>query len=599
MIVDDRLDTVLRTVPAGPSGARVQFRQLADILAHVRPADWTERHRAALDRLESIHDTIGTEAGGALLRSVMLRSPALVDHFARLGGKAAIGAIGGAHLSEQEWLGLIPRLPVQARGALRHRRDLGPAVEALLARLGIEDFALPLPEPAIGSIAVADGVDAPLPAQSVSATQPKAQALVQAQAVDDEPAADGIRAIVRRIEAFRRSREELASLGADPSAHPRLPFANEPHEIAPRVAAIDIEVDAEGTIVAADARMAPMIVGHRPFTGESGAPAACDTTTLRMIRARLPVEAGLVTFEGAAPVAGTWRIDAVPTFAREGGPFTGYHARLRRTAGEAAAANDDSIDDLSSAQSDADDSSDRLRQLLHELRPPVNAIQGFAELIQQQLFGPTPHQYRSLAASIAADASRMLAGFEEVERVVKLESGHHDDDLGPGAGNEGADPAAIFQSLLARIEPVIARREIRLRMVCPPAPLRVAMAASELERTAWRLLTVIATGAAPGEKLALTLVPTNGTARIDITLPAALAMRDDDVLFASDSWRGSPFATTATLGSGFALRLAAAEVRAVGGALVREGAHLVVDLPLLTGAASPLSQDRDPVVGGA
>ena len=58
--------------------------------------------------------------------------------------------------------------------------------------------------------------------------------------------------------------------------------------------------------------------------------------------------------------------------------------------------------------------------MLHELRTPVNAIQGFAEVIQQQLFGPTPHEYRALAAGIAGDAARILSAFEELDRLAGL-----------------------------------------------------------------------------------------------------------------------------------------------------------------------------------
>ena len=53
----------------------------------------------------------------------------------------------------------------------------------------------------------------------------------------------------------------------------------------------------------------------------------------------------------------------------------------------------------------------------------MNAVQGFAELIHQQLYGPVPNAYRALAATIAGDAANILAGFDELERLAKLESG--------------------------------------------------------------------------------------------------------------------------------------------------------------------------------
>lgn len=573
MIVDDRLETVLRTVAAGKAGIRTKYRQLADLLGRTSAHAWGGEHHAALGHLDSLHEELGDAESAALLRSCAVRSPILVEHFAHRGPKVALAAIAHARLSEDEWLALVPALPVQARGFLRHRSDLGSNVERLLEQLGIDDFQLPLPEGYVATEIVAE-----VPRRSATITAlPVPEPTVPESSTPDRR--EPIGAIVRRIEAFRRNRDAQVIAAAD-AEQSRLPFAEEPAPPAPAVSAIDVRIDSEGTITGAEASYAAMIVGHRPFTGDLDAPATCDAETLRAVRARLPVEAGLVTLEGAAEIAGPWRIDAVPQFAREGGHFLGYNARLRRpqAAPAVAPANDD----------DSDRSADRLRQLLHELRTPINAIQGFAELIQQQLFGATPHQYRSLAASIASDAARMLAGFEEVERLVKLETGLID-------GNNGeADLSAILLRLVEQLEPVIGPREVKLRCRVPDGQVLVGVAQAELERTIWRMLSVIASAAAPGERLTIALDIGAGYARLVLPLPASLTMREDAALFAPDGGRGAAMPASSMLGSGFALRLAAAEVRAAGGVLARNGARISVDLPLLTEPRQPLSQGRSP-----
>src|SRR5690606_20458848 len=98
---------------------------------------------------------------------------------------------------------------------------------------------------------------------------------------------------------------------------------------------------------------------------------------------------------------------------------------------------------------------DKLRQLLHELRTPVNAIQGFAELIQQQLFGPAPNEYRALAAAVAVDAARLLAGFDEIDRMAQLEVGTLTLDEGR------SDARAIVCAILRRLEGVLRQRSAR------------------------------------------------------------------------------------------------------------------------------------------
>lgn len=603
MIVDDRLATVLRTNATGRLSLRIQFRQLADLLGREMATPPTPVQAAALTRLETIADTLDEDDCASLLRSGGLRSPALVWRFVQRSPELAMAAVAGANLSEADWLDLIPELPVRARGALRHRRDLGDKVHDLLARLGVNDFALPepddyVPQPVMAAaMAIAnapirtpepepiaddaahDDERAPEPSYKPDDGQtPPPLELVSAQqeSLLSPPQREGIGDIVRRIEAFRRFRESQPPARAtDEEAELEAVAAEAP---APRiVTAIDIRIDAEGMIVAADAAHAPMLVGHRPFTGEVDAPATCDADTLRAFRSRLPVEAGLMTFEGTAPVAGSWRVDAVPSFAREGGHYTGYHARLRRPepVRAAAAANDD----------EGDSSTDRLRQLLHELRTPINAIQGFAELIQQQIFGPTPHQYRSLAASVASDAARMLAGFEEVERLARLETGQVEHEGGE------TDLCAVLTRLVSQLEPAIGPREVRLRLAIPESPVMVAIEPIELERMLWRMLSVIAASAAPGERLSLSLGEAAGYARLVLPLPSALAMRDDAALFAPDNRTTPSSPTQAMLGNGFALRLAAAEVRSVGGHLARSAARLLVDLPL-AGAHPAASPER-------
>ncbi|WP_054130650.1 histidine kinase dimerization/phospho-acceptor domain-containing protein [Novosphingobium sp. AAP1] len=588
LVVDDRLETVLRTRAAGPAGMRVQFRQLADLLGRVAPDAWAAPHDAALARLDALFHEIATAPGGhegaaALLAGTPLGHPRLVSHFAAQAPRLALAAIRAARLAEADWLALVPRLPIHARGFLRHRRDLGPAVEALLARLGIDDFALSAP---VDQMAKVDPIVAQAPpAEPIEAVLPESPApLLSASA------SEGIGAIVRRIEAFRRDREARPTGAASPGApalataadpHPRLPFADEPPAAALHPESIAIAIDALGTVVAADADWAPMLVGHRPFTAQPHAPARVDARSTRAFAARLPITAGLLMLDGAPAVAGAWQCDAVPVFTRAGGAFAGYRACLRRPAATMASAP-------AAAEAPVAQGADRLRQTLHELRTPINAIQGFAEMIQQQVFGATPHQYRSLAASIAADAARMLAGFEDLERLARLETGAAE----MPAPDSGIDLAALVSRQLAQLDPVIGPREVRLRWQPPAEPVRVAAPAAELEHAIWRLLAVIASTAAPGERLAIALAaPVAGDSapaavRLDLPLPATLAMRDDATLFAADGARSQGGGQQAgglgpggMMGNGFALRLAAAELRAMGGGLRREGARLLAQLP--------------------
>jgi hypothetical protein len=258
-----------------------------------------------------------------------------------------------------------PRLPIQARGFLRHRRDLGPAVERLLEQLGIDDFALTGPEATAATDAVAEQAPEPMPAAELpEETAEEAEGLAPDTLF--EPASpvsapiEGIGAIVRRIEAFRRDREERQAAQAAPATAttsgsapaPRLSVdsASGPSADDAPPLAIDLAFDPQGTIVAADADFAPMLVGHRPFPaphlparfsgaeagdakvgdGSASCPAMADAPSLRAFAARQPIENGIVRFDGAPAIEGFWQLDATPLFSRMSGAFAGYRGRLRR-----------------------------------------------------------------------------------------------------------------------------------------------------------------------------------------------------------------------------------------------------------------------------
>lgn len=569
MIVDDRLETVLHTQATGPAAARTQYRQLLDLLG--RPAASGALPAAAIERIDSLRQWLSENERAAIVERAVIRSGALVEHFAGASPRLASAALRGARLPEAEWLALIPRLPVPARGFLRHRRDLGPEVDRLLARFGIGDAVLPLPE----------GYESAQPAASIAgAPVPAAPAEPMRAAPQRPPAPDpreGIGAIVRRIEAFRRQRENAPDEAAQPGEAPHLPFPGE-FGLAPPTA-IDIACDADGAIVSASGPAASMVVGHRPFVTDPDAPARCDTNTLASARERRPISAGRIELEGAPSIAGAWRIDAVPCFSARGGRFTGWQARLRRPSPRPPAQ-----DAVRAANDDDRDSGDRLRQMLHELRTPINAIQGFAELIHQQVMGPVSHQYRSYAAHIAGDAARMLAGFEEVERLVKLETGRLASDQGEADGGD------VVRRVLEQVQPLFDQRSVRLTRTIGGATLPVAVADHELEELVWRLLSVIAATAGPGERLAIDLARDGDWLSLSVALPAALAARNDAQLFApaTRSTEGTP---ASLLGNGFSLRLAVAEARAAGGTLARSGNIMILRLPLLTADSPQITEN--------
>ena len=155
-------------------------------------------------------------------------------------------ALYRAQLTGEEWAELIPRLPIRARGFLRHRRDLPDGAVRVLDRLGVSDRALPQPiaappvQPAEDLPAEAVDFDdveplvlpqsqeeatpasdvepdppiaepeqpTPIPTPAEPSVRPEPVAAPSAPRPAAEPSgrSDGIRALVERIETFRKAR---------------------------------------------------------------------------------------------------------------------------------------------------------------------------------------------------------------------------------------------------------------------------------------------------------------------------------------------------------------------------------------------------------
>lgn len=557
MHFDDRLATVLRLGAGGERASRTQFRQLIDLLGSA-PADASDALMAdAHIRLGELNAAIDTAERAAILREpgMRLRNARLVRWLAEGETEVAAAAMAAARLTPADWEAVIPGLPVPARSLLRHRRDLPAGTRDLLARLGIYDLVLPEPEGR-------EGFDEDeLSAEDLLELGPEME-LAGDELEPDSRA--GIGDLVRRIETFRQARGTQLRR-REPGEAPRLPLGEIDAALdARQLQTVDFASDPSGRIVWAAAAAAPMAVGLSLLSSAPDAPARAGEATLGAMRSHLPIKNGRVLIEGAPAIAGEWRLDAAPHFLESGG-FAGYRGRMRRPPRQ-----------VRETSADRARQADLIRQLLHELRTPVNAIQGFAEVIQQQVLGPAPSEYRALSAAIAMDAARILGGFDELDRMARLESGAL--TLDPGS----SDFAEQLEQAVHRLDGVLRPRSARIAISGAERPCPVPLSTDDAAQLAWRLLGTIAGALGPGEVADVFLRRQDGRAMVLIQLPATLEEHDD--LFAPASGQGERRSVSAGMfGPAFALRLARAEAAAAGGDLVRQGELLILSLPLLTG----------------
>ncbi|MEN9682509.1 MAG: hypothetical protein RLZZ427_260 [Pseudomonadota bacterium] len=557
MHFDDRLATALRTRADGEGMRRIQLRQLLDLLGTSPAEARGDLIDTAFVTLGDLINAIPANHCAAILAEtgLRLRSPRLVAALARNAGVIGKAAVLRAELSAEQWLDLIPALPAASRAYLRDRADLPPTITPLLDRLGVHDRALP-----------------PATDAAVDANAPAVAPPPQAWQADPDPYPGpyhGISALVRRIEAYRQAR--AGSDHRSTAESPRLPLPETASPTPPTpIATFDFATDPEGQIVWSDAAIMPMVNGLRlaAIDGSSGltpSPALTDA-----LRQRQPLHDEPVSITGAPAITGAWIVTAIPWFDSLTGRHMGWRGRMRRPIAPETA--------LTAHPAAQAVEADRIRQLLHELRTPINAIQGFAEVIQQQLFGPTPHAYRALAANIVGDAAQMLAAFDELERLARLETSAL--TLESGA----TDAAAVFALTMAQLEPHLHPRGNGFALETADEALFVPLAKIELERIAWRLLATLGGSCTGDEVLTARLRRSANHARLDIALPAALAALDDTGLFSASAETVHQTIAAGVFGAGFALRLTRAETAAAGGRLTRTGAMMSLELPLCVDA---------------
>jgi signal transduction histidine kinase len=369
--------------------------------------------------------------------------------------------------------------------------------------------------------------------------------------------------LVARIDAYQRQREEK----------PAMPLSSAGPEVQPELFALDhapaenfrFETDAAGVVRWIEgAARAPLIglsldLAAQPTgTQVDGVAAGAFRRRASFVNARLVVE-------GHSDAAGQWRIAGVPVFDRASGRFTGYRGTARRPR----------VDEMAEpAREGRNPASDALRQLVHELRTPANAIAGFAEMIESQLLGPVPQPYRAHAAAIRNQTHDLLGAIDDIDMAARIDS----DALELRPGDVPVAP------LLARVGEDLAPLA-RLRgatLVIDSGADGIAIAGDDraVERLIARLMATLVSSGSPDERIAVTARGEGDrTVLVNFDRPRALGAYAEDKLLTIDAEVEADREGAPLLGTGFALRLARNLAVELGGTLTIGEDRLTLRLP--------------------
>lgn len=528
MRFDDTLETVLASDLRTPFGVQSAWRQLTDLVGRRRVIPDTR----VLAALRDLRGKVPTAIRAASARSLEYANPPapLVRLFALDDAAVAAPALRSARLAAAEWIQLLPELTPTGRAILRNRRDLSPAVQRALESFGPVDFVLP--------------DNSPVPVAQEAEIAPPAAA----DPVDDTPDAGifEIAEVVARIDAFWRKRE------ADPAPMPAMRV----------VEAFRFETDGKGIIRWVDGVCRGPVVGISLDAGD----ARVDGIASGALRHRAAFSHARLRIEGESDASGDWLISGIPAFDPASGRFTGYRGTARRPRPDERAEPP--------VESPPHAAADSLRELVHELRTPTNAIAGFAEMIESQMLGPVSAVYRERAHIIRAQARELLGAIDDLDLAARIDSAA----LALIPGRVALRP--LLESIAEDLGPLA---ELRGAMIALPIDdASVVGDRRAVERLLSRLLATLVSASAPGERIGVYVTrETVDRVAIAIDRPRALADYPGDSVLGIDDERDD----TTLLGTGFALRLARNLARELGGSLAIGSDRLTLRL-----AASVITQ---------
>ena len=566
---DDSLETVLSADMSTPFGAQSTWRQLVDLIGRRR----AKADAATIAQLRALRPHVPAAVRAASARALAYADPpaGLVRLFAEDDSVIAAPVLRSAQIAERDWIALLPKLSAVGRSVLRHRRDLPHGVERALEAFGSVDFVLQASPEAVRKAASVRFLRpvAPAPVETIVAPESSfasiasianglpvvAEALRQsASDPATPPPIDGsfeIAEIVARLDAFHRERDEHG-----PQAQA------EPFQVHPREArGFQFETDARGVIRWIEGASRTALIGLS--LDSAGDDAAVDGVASGAFRRRSGFTNARLVIAGTSDAAGQWRISGAPMFDRASGRFTGYRGAARRPRAEESA---EIARDRRSAGSDA------LRQLVHELRTPANAIAGFAEMIESEMLGPVPQTYRGRAGMIREQVHALLGAIDDIDMAARIDSRAL--DLRPDV--------VVLAPLLARIVgdlgPLAA---LRSAVIDCRAAADVVIAGDDraVERLIGRLLATLVASAAAGERIVVSAVREDAQVVIVFDRPQSLAAYTAEALLQIDAENEAEQAGAPLLGTGFALRLARNLASELGGALTLGDTALTLRLP--------------------
>jgi hypothetical protein len=525
---DDRLLTVLNQPASDRHDTAVRWRQLVDLVARAGPNSASPTVIDALDSIRKDSAKVDETLRAAAARAVAaLPLPlGLLECFAADKLSVSAPILAAATLDPAQWRALLASADDETR---RFVETLHPEITAP-------------PEPD-----ATDSLVEQAPAETPASSPPQRRSADRRQRM---PAGPSLSEVVARIERRRRGRGQQPAAGAV-FAGPGTP------------ALFRWECGPSGEIGWVEGAPRGALIGRSIARPHDDAGGRVDEEVVRAFAMRAPFRDTVMTVPGDGQVSGEWKISGVPAFDPADGRFAGYRGIALR---DLPPPPDRSVSPEFLADPDS------LRELVHEIKTPLNAIIGFAEIIDGQYLGPADRRYRERAGEIVGEARLLLGAIDDLDFAAKIHSTSRTDERRTDLGEQ-------LEMLSPSLRDLAAENGVELEFTRRPRMPGCAVEPELADRLLYRLSAGVIEHAGAGERLRLATESNGTTCRFSISRPNALRGLSDTQLFdprpAAADVEDSP-----ALGIGFSLRLVRGLARIAGGDLIASPAGITLLLPL-------------------
>ncbi len=593
------------------------FGNLFDLVALNKPAARGHARGEILHALQSMQDKV-TPVARRRVASHIARLPVVLpaDLAILLGTMTAHmdrSWLQAAQLSQSAWARLIPVLSMDEVRKVACRNDLPPAIALQLAGIRPLPLLLPPPENWQAQPQI-DDFEPPVLPSSIAANDFGPLPDVAAVSLQDL-GADQVKNLLERIAWFRKQPAPTPKIAAETSdAAPLVetddeadfalattsddlflldnPLTDVPRKEPEQVVATssaasgpdeDIlslpmlladwfwETDRQGRFVMAAASSAHTAISADAFAALRGqylldwVANSPDVKRAEKSLGRRSSLHGLALDIPDGSFAGHWTLSGVAAFDLKSGSYVGHRGVAQRRPIQSA--------NMAYVIPEA------LALAAHETRTPLNAIMGFAQMIESQPFGSVSPAYAAQAEAILDASTRLLRVLDDVSETSRLDRGL------AALPDFGFSLDSMLEAIVAQLNHIAVRRSVNFQLRMASGLPSLWSDKDLVERCINRLAVALLAVAGSGETIGIsTRDGMRDHLLISFSRPLALQGVSSAELMKpvrNDETNGPQ------LNIGFGLRLVQRLAAAVGGHLFTDGPNIDLLLPAVP-ALAPL-----------